>query len=245
MRYEVEREPGSREPAAMNPNDQPFDPSFIAERYLGIKERVWRAAQKHGRDAASVKLVAVSKTFDAAHIKPVLEEGHRVFGENRVQEAIRKWPALRNRFEGIELHLIGPLQSNKVREAVEHFDCIQTLDRPKLASALASEIQKQGKHPKLLVQVNTGEEEQKAGVAPSKTEEFVAQCAKEFGLTVSGLMCIPPAEDDPSSHFEMLRSLRSRLGLLDLSMGMSSDFEIAIDHGATVIRVGSAIFGSR
>jgi PLP dependent protein len=229
----------------MSRGDQPFNSRGIEERYLSIKERVWRGAQHHGREPASVKIVAVTKTFDEADIIPVLCQGHRCFGENRVQEALRKWPSLRERFHGIELHLIGPLQSNKAREAVSLFDCIETLDRPKLAAALAGEIQRQGKAPKLLVQVNIGEEPQKAGVAASVAEKFVGQCEREFGLVLSGLMCIPPAHEDPMPHFESLAALRDRLSLAELSMGMSGDFEEAIAAGATMVRVGSAIFGSR
>lgn len=217
----------------------------IEERYLSIKDRVWRAAQAHSRDPASVKLIAVTKTFAEADILPVLVQGHRFFGENRVQEASRKWPALRERFPDMELHLIGPLQSNKAREAVELFDCIETLDRPKLAEALASEISRQGKIPKLLVQVNIGLEPQKAGVAPANAEAFVQQCEREFGLRISGLMCIPPMEQDPLPYFKALAVLRDELALPELSMGMSADFESAIGAGATMVRVGSAIFGSR
>jgi pyridoxal phosphate enzyme (YggS family) len=229
----------------MTDNDQPLNARAIEERYLSIKERIWRAAEAHGREPASVKLVAVTKTFTAERILPVLLQGHRHFGENRVQEAAHKWPALRERFPDIELHLIGALQSNKVREAVALFDCIETLDRPKLAAALAAEIQRQGKALKLLIQVNTGMEAQKAGVAPADAGKFLDQCQREFGLTVSGLMCIPPLEDDPLPHFVTLAALRKRLGLSRLSMGMSADFEAAIGAGATMVRVGSAIFGSR
>ncbi|MGO9544814.1 MAG: YggS family pyridoxal phosphate-dependent enzyme [Rhodomicrobium sp.] len=225
--------------------DQPFNPRAIEERYLAIKERVWRAAQSHGREPASVKLVAVTKTFSAEEIVPVLQQGHRYFGENRVQEAMHKWPPLRERFPAIELHLIGPLQSNKAREAVALFNCIETVDRPKLAAALAAEIQRQGKVPKLLIQVNIGREPQKAGAAPADAEAFLEQCRSQFGLNISGLMCIPPADDDPLPHFEALAALRDRLGLTELSMGMSADFETAIGAGATMVRVGSAIFGSR
>jgi PLP dependent protein len=229
----------------MTDNDQPFNARAVEERYLSIKERVWRAAQAHGRDPASVKLVAVTKTFAEESIVPVLLQGHRCFGENRVQEATHKWPVLRERFPDIELHLIGPLQSNKAREAVALFNCVETLDRPKLAAALASETQRQGKEPKLLIQVNTGMEPQKAGVAPADAPKFLEQCQREFGLTVKGLMCIPPFEDDPLPHFEILAALGGRLGLSDLSMGMSADFEVAVGAGATMVRVGSAIFGSR
>ena len=224
---------------------QPFNSAAIEERYLSIKERVWRAAQRHGREPASVKLVAVTKTFEEGEIVPVLRQGHCCFGENRVQEAMRKWPGLREQFPAIELHLIGPLQSNKAKEAVGLFDCIETLDRPKLAEALASEIQRQGKAPKLLIQVNIGLERQKAGIAPADTAAFARRCATEFGLDISGLMCIPPFEDDPLPHFEKLAALRDELGLPELSMGMSGDFELAIGAGATMVRVGSAIFGTR
>lgn len=229
----------------MSDNDQPFDPRAIEERYLAIKERVWRAALANGREPASVRLVAVTKTFAEREILPVLRQGHRYFGENRVQEAMHKWPPLRERFPAIELHLIGPLQSNKAREAVALFDCIETLDRPKLAAALASESKRQGRSPKLLIQINTGLEPQKAGIAPADAQEFLRQCQREFGLTVSGLMCIPPLEDDPLPHFEALAALRDQLGLTELSMGMSADFETAISAGATLVRVGTAIFGHR
>jgi PLP dependent protein len=224
---------------------QPFNSRTIEERYLSIKERVWRAAQRHGREPASVKLVAVTKTFEEGEIAPVLRQGHSCFGENRVQEATRKWPGLRERFPAIELHLIGPLQSNKTKEAVALFDCIETLDRPKLAAALASEIQRQGKAPRLLIQVNIGLEPQKAGIAPADAAAFARRCTNELGLDISGLMCIPPFEEDPLPHFEKMAALRDELGLHELSMGMSGDFEEAIGAGATGVRVGSAIFGSR
>ena len=229
----------------MTGDEQPFESQAIEERYLSIKERVWRAAQAHGRDPAQVKLVAVTKTFSDEEILPVLRQGHCCYGENRVQEAMHKWPALREQFPAIELHLIGPLQTNKVREAVALFDCIETLDRPKLAAALAAEIERQGKAPKLLIQVNTGLEPQKAGIAPGEAAQFLEQCRREFGLTVSGLMCIPPFDGDPLPHFEMLAALRDKLALTGLSMGMSADFETAIAAGATLVRVGSAIFGHR
>ncbi len=229
----------------MNSDDHPFDPCAIEERYLAIKERVWRAAAAQGREPAAVKLVAVTKTFSEREIEPVLGQGHRRYGENRVQEALHKWPALRERFAAIELHLIGPLQTNKVREAVALFDCIETLDRPKLAAALAAEMGRQGRTPKLLIQVNIGLEPQKAGVAPAEAEKFLEQCRGEFGLAISGLMCIPPVDADPAPHFEALAALRDRLALTELSMGMSADFELAIGAGATMVRVGSAIFGHR
>ena len=229
----------------MTPIDQPIDACGIEERYLSVKERVWKAARDCGREPATVVLVAVTKTFEAEHILPVMMQGHRAFGENRVQEAIKKWPPLRESFPTAEVHLIGPLQSNKVREAVAFFDCIQTLDRPKLAVALAAEINRQGRAPRLLVQVNTGLEPQKAGVSPAGAEKFIQQCRKEYGLSIHGLMCIPPFEEDPVPHFQMLAVLRDRLDLPELSMGMSADYESAITHGATAVRVGSAIFGSR
>jgi PLP dependent protein len=223
----------------------PAHSSEVEERYLAIKERVWRAAEAAGREPAAVKLVAVTKTFEAEDILPVLRQGHRYFGENRVQEAMHKWPGLREQFPAIELHLIGPLQTNKVREAVGLFDCIETVDRPKLAAALAAELKRQNRAPKLLMQVNTGLEEQKAGVLPADAEKFLRQCQHEFGLTISGLMCIPPFDEDPQPHFEALAALRGRLGLTELSMGMSGDFETAIRAGATMVRVGTAIFGGR
>jgi PLP dependent protein len=229
----------------MSTGNQPFDPSGVEERYISIRERVWRAAQARGREPAAVKLVAVTKTFGAEDILPALRAGHVTFGENRVQEAMGKWPGLRAQFPGIELHLIGPLQTNKVREAVELFDCIETVDRPKLAAALAAEMKRQERAPKLLIQVNTGLEEQKAGVAPEDAEAFLAQCQGEFGLRIAGLMCIPPFDEDPQPHFEMLAGLGRRLGLAELSMGMSGDFETAIGAGATMVRVGTAIFGGR
>jgi PLP dependent protein len=192
-----------------------------------------------------VQLIAVSKTFEAPDIRPVLEAGQRVFGENRVQEAQKKWPALRTEYPGIELHLIGPLQSNKAAEGVALFDVIQTVDRIKIAEALAKECQKQGRSLRFYVQINTGREPQKAGVLPEEGDTFIAMCREGLGLNVVGLMCIPPVDEDPRPHFKMLREMAKRNGLSKLSMGMSSDFEIAIAEGATAVRVGSAIFGSR
>jgi PLP dependent protein len=197
------------------------------------------------RIPASVKLVAVSKTYFAPDIRSVLQVGQRVFGENRVQEAKEKWPELRAEFAGVELHLIGPLQSNKAAEAVALFDVIQTVDRLKIAEALAKESQKQGRKLSYYVQVNTGLEPQKAGVAPAEADEFIKTCREGFGLTVVGLMCIPPVEQDPRPHFKILAEIAKRNGLAQLSMGMSSDYEIAVAEGATVVRVGSAIFGAR
>jgi pyridoxal phosphate enzyme (YggS family) len=214
-------------------------------RLEAVRASVARAAREAGRDPAAVSLVAVSKTFPGEAIVPVLDAGQRVFGENRVQEAVGKWPALRERYPGVELHLIGPLQSNKVREACALFDVIQTLDRESLATALAQEKGKRGRLPRLLVQVNTGEEAQKAGVAPADADAFLAACLDRWSLPVEGLMCIPPAEEPPSPHFALLAQIARRNGLAVLSMGMSADYEEAIQLGATHVRVGSAIFGHR
>jgi pyridoxal phosphate enzyme (YggS family) len=214
-------------------------------RLAAVRERIADAAARAGRNAADIHLIAVSKTFDAAAIEPVLDAGQRLFGENRVQEAQGKWPRLRSRFPDLSLHLIGPLQTNKVRDAVALFDAIHSVDRDKLAAELSKEMARQQRKLSLFVQVNTGEEAQKAGVAPQKAVEFVERCRGQHKLTVEGLMCIPPLKDDPVPHFEMLRRLADDLGLPSLSMGMSADFETAIAHGATHIRVGSAIFGER
>jgi PLP dependent protein len=192
-----------------------------------------------------VQLIAVSKTFEASDIRPVLDAGQRVFGENRVQEAQKKWPQLRTEYSGVELHLIGPLQSNKAAEAVALFDVIQTVDRIKIAEALARECQKQGRSLQYYIQINTGREPQKAGVMPEEADGFITTCRDDLGLNVVGLMCIPPVDEDPRPHFKLLREMAKRNGLQKLSMGMSSDFEIAIAEGATAIRVGSAIFGTR
>jgi PLP dependent protein len=210
-----------------------------------VREAIRRAASDYDRDPSGTTLVAVSKTFPAEDIEPVLAAGQRVFGENYVQEAKAKWPALRERFPDAELHMIGPLQSNKAKEAVELFDVIHTLDRPSLAEALAKEIAKQGRAPRLLVQVNTGEEPQKGGIIPTEVDAFVEACRTQYGLTIEGLMCIPPAEDPPSPHFALLNTIAKRNNLEMLSMGMSADFDAAIQLGATHVRVGSAIFGSR
>jgi pyridoxal phosphate enzyme (YggS family) len=216
-----------------------------AERLSDVKARIAAAAQRAGSDPAGVALIAVSKTFDAAAIEPVIVAGQREFGENRVQEAAGKWPALRALYPDIRLHLIGPLQTNKVREAVALFDVIQSLDREKLAAALSKEMARQGRTPALFVQINTGAEPQKAGVAPDEAAAFVERCRSEHGRAIEGLMCIPPLEDDPVPHFELLRRLAAETGLRSLSMGMSADFETAVAHGATHVRVGSAIFGGR
>lgn len=214
-------------------------------RLGAVKTRIAEAAAQAGRSAADIRLIAVSKTFDAAAIEPVLAAGHRMFGENRVQEAHGKWPRLRARHADLSLHLVGPLQTNKVRDAVALFDAIHSLDRDKLAAELSKEMARQRRPLSLFVQVNTGEEPQKAGVAPQKAAEFVDRCREKHKIAVEGLMCIPPLSDDPAPHFEMLRRLAEGLGLPSLSMGMSADFETAIRHGATHVRVGSAIFGKR
>lgn len=206
---------------------------------------VVQAAQAAGRDPAGVTLIAVSKTFDGPEIVPVIEAGQRVFGENRVQEAKGKWPALKMRWPDVELHLIGPLQSNKAAEAVQLFDAIHTVDRPKIAEAIAKEMRKQGKALKLFVQVNTGREPQKAGIDPGEADAFLKTCRADYGLEISGLMCIPPVEEDPAPHFRLLAEIAKRNGISTLSMGMSGDYPAAIANGATHVRVGSAIFGTR
>jgi PLP dependent protein len=220
-------------------------PSSVAA-LAEIKARM--AAVKVARPGLPpAQLIAVSKTYDAAAILPVLEAGHRSFGENRVQEAQGKWPELRQRFPDIDLHLIGPLQSNKAKEAVALFDCIHTIDRPKIAEAIAAEMAKQSRQLKLFVQVNTGEEPQKAGIIPRETMAFVAMCRNQLNLNIAGLMCIPPVDEEPAVHFAFLAKLAREAELPDpeLSMGMSADFETAVEFGATYVRVGSAIFGSR
>lgn len=210
-----------------------------------VKERIESAAVKAGRQASEVTLIAVSKTFNVEDIIPLLESGQRVFGENRVQEAQAKWPELRKRYPNIELHLIGPLQTNKVAEAITLFDVIQTLDRPKLVTALAKEIEKQAASTKLLVQVNTGREPQKAGVLPEDLDQFMLSARGQIKNQINGFMCIPPVEDDPRSHFKMLNGIAQLYQLPQLSMGMSGDYVVAIEEGATYVRVGSAIFGTR
>ena len=215
------------------------------EQLFAVKARIAAAEREAGRDAGAVTLVAVSKTFEAADIRPVIEAGQRVFGENRVQEAQAKWPALKAAFPEIELHLIGPLQSNKAKEAVALFHVIETVDREKIAAELAKEIARHGRAPKLYVQVNTGSEPQKAGIEPRDAVAFVARCRNVHGLTIEGLMCIPPADENPGPHFALLEKLSKEAGVAKLSMGMSGDYEIAIAFGATSVRVGSAIFGSR
>jgi len=210
-----------------------------------VKARLAAAARGVGRDPGSVHLIAVSKTFGPDAILPALDAGHRLFGENRVQEAKSKWPELRQLYPDVAVHLIGPLQSNKTREAVELFDAIHTVDRPKIARAIAEEQQRQGKRLKLFVEVNTGEEPQKAGIPPQEVAAFLAHCRGDLGLEIAGLMCIPPVDEEPAVHFAFLAKLAGDLGLPELSMGMSGDFETAAELGATYVRVGSAIFGAR
>lgn len=219
--------------------------SDAVERLAQVKDNIGRAMQVAGREAGSVVLVAVSKTFAANDIRPVIEAGQRVFGENRVQEAQGKWPALRQEFPDLELHLIGPLQSNKAKEAVALFDVIETVDREKIAAELAKEIARQGRAPRLYVQVNTGSEPQKAGIEPKEAVAFVNRCREVHGLAIEGLMCIPPADENPGPHFALLEKLAREAGVDKLSMGMSGDYELAVAFGATSVRVGSAIFGGR
>lgn len=228
-----------------------------AERLSAIQARMAaarrEAAQLRGAEKSAVspaRLIAVSKTFDAEHITPLIEAGQRLFGENRVQEAKEKWPALLENWPEIELHLIGPLQSNKAKEAVALFDVIHTVDRPKIAAALAKEMAAQQKFPKLLVQVNSGEEAQKAGIAPQDLMAFLKTCHDEHGLKIKGLMCIPPQDEEPALHFALLAKLAQEArqtypDITELSMGMSADFETAVQFGATYIRVGRALFGAR
>jgi pyridoxal phosphate enzyme (YggS family) len=223
----------------MNEIDQTLSP--LAK----VRAQIAAACKEARRDPASVTLVAISKTFPAEAIVPVIEEGQRLFGENRVQESQAKWPALREKYPGVELHLVGPLQSNKAKEAIMLFDAIHAVDRPSLCAALAKEIQKQGRHPALFVEVNTGAEPQKAGVLPENADAFLRECRDAYGLTISGLMCIPPADEPPAPHFALTKKIADRNGLKLVSMGMSADFDIAIRFGATHVRVGSAIFGAR
>lgn len=219
--------------------------STAVENLLAVRNAIAKAEAEANRREGSVTLVAVSKTFDAAEIRPVLDAGQRVFGENRVQEAQSKWPGLREDYAGIDLHLIGPLQSNKSEDAVALFDVIETVDREKIAAALAGEMKKQNRFPKLYVQVNTGSEPQKAGIEPKEAVAFVERCRTVHGLAIEGLMCIPPADENPGPHFALLEKIAQEAGVEKLSMGMSGDYETAVGFGATSVRVGSAIFGSR
>lgn len=220
----------------------------MAEATQGLQEvrlGIENACREAGRDPAAVTLVAISKTFGDEAIRPVLDAGQRIFGENRVQEAKAKWPGLRDEFSGIELHLVGPLQSNKAKEAVALFDVIHTIDRPKIAQTLAEEIAKQGRRPRLFIEINTGAEPQKAGVLPEAADAFINACREQYGLVIEGLMCIPPADEAPAPHFALTAKIAKRNGLAGLSMGMSADFASAVAFGATHVRVGSAIFGAR
>jgi hypothetical protein len=218
---------------------------MVHEGLKRVLNGVLHAAQAAGRAPGDVTLIAVSKNFEGPDIIPVIEAGQRVFGENRVQEAKAKWPALKMRWPDLELHLIGPLQSNKAAEAVQLFDAIHTVDRPKIAEAIGKEMRRQAKALKLFVQVNTGREPQKAGVDPEKADQFLKTCRESYGLEISGLMCIPPVEEDPGPHFAMLADIARRNEIAQLSIGMSGDYAAAIAAGATHVRVGSAIFGSR
>ncbi|WP_306149172.1 MULTISPECIES: YggS family pyridoxal phosphate-dependent enzyme [unclassified Roseibium] len=217
----------------------------VADQLSSVLSDIRKAEAEYGRPEGAVTLIAVSKTFEADAIRPALETGHCVFGENRVQEAMGKWPELRGSYDGIELHLIGPLQSNKAKEAVATFDVIHTVDRQKIAKALKAEMDKQGRDLPCFIQVNTGEEPQKAGIPPKEVDQFVKECQETVGLNIVGLMCIPPVYEAPGEHFALLQKIAARNGLSQISMGMSSDYKTAVGFGATHVRVGSAIFGSR
>ena len=223
----------------------PPSEALLSSPFAQIETEIARACEDARRARASVELIAVSKTYEADAIEPVIAAGQRHFGENRVQEAKAKWPPLVAAHPGLKLHLIGPLQSNKAKEAVALFDAIHTVDRPSICEALAKEIEKQKRAPLLLVQLNTGAEPQKAGIPPQDADDFLARCREIYGLSISGLMCIPPVEDAPAPHFALTAKIAARNGLTLLSMGMSADFAIAIQFGATHVRVGSAIFGKR
>jgi len=229
----------------MTPQNLPPISAHLPNGLAAVEHDIARACEDARRDRQTVTLIAVSKTFDADAITPVIEAGQRVFGENRVQEAKAKWPGLITAYPGIALHLIGPLQSNKAKEAVALFDAIHSVDRPSICEALAKEIDSQKRRPELFVQLNTGEEPQKAGVAPGDADAFIAACRESYGLSISGLMCIPPVNDAPAPHFALTAKIAARNGLTKLSMGMSADFAIAIAFGATHVRIGSAIFGTR
>jgi pyridoxal phosphate enzyme (YggS family) len=219
--------------------------SVAADQLATVEADIARACKEARRERASVQLIAVSKTFEADAIAPVIEAGQRLFGENRVQEAKSKWPGLTKSYPGLELHLIGPLQSNKAKEAVALFDAIHSVDRPSICQALAKELPLQNRLIELFVQLNTGEEPQKAGIPPAEADAFLAACRDTYGLTISGLMCIPPVDEAPAPHFALTAMIAARNGLTKLSMGMSAVFAIAIQFGATHVRVGSAIFGHR
>lgn len=218
---------------------------IVAGNLAAVRGRIEAATRAAGRPVGSIKLVAVSKTHPAAMVREALAAGHRLFGENRVQEAEAKYPALRESFPDLVLHLIGPLQTNKVRDAVQLFDVIETVDRPRLAEALAREMERTGHRLPCLIEVNTGEEPQKSGVLPEAADAFIDECCSRLGLPITGLMCVPPVDEEPAPHFALLREIARRTGLEVLSMGMSADFETAIRFGATHVRVGTAIFGAR
>jgi pyridoxal phosphate enzyme (YggS family) len=231
-------------------NSAPQTPSqrstrSIVDRLNGVRDEIAIAARAVAREPSSITLIAVSKGHGVADIAKVIAAGQRVFGENRVQEAQTKWPELRQRHPGLELHMIGPLQTNKVRDAIALFDVIQSLDRPKLADMLAAEFERSARRPGLFIQVNTGEELQKSGVLPKEAPAFIAYCRDEKKLPIRGLMGIPPADDDPALHFALLRELARKAGLTQLSMGMSADYPIGVRFGATHVRVGTAVFGAR
>ena len=217
----------------------------VAGNLAGVLRRIATAADQAGRDGGAVTLVAVAKLHGPERILPALEAGYRVFGENRVQEAAGKWPALKQRFADVELHLVGPLQTNKVKQAVALFDVIETVDRPKLARALAREMAASDRRLPCYIEINTGEEPQKAGVMPAEADAFVALCTDELALPVAGLMCIPPFDDEPALHFALLADIARRNRLTGLSMGMTADYETAVRLGATHVRIGTAIFGER
>jgi pyridoxal phosphate enzyme (YggS family) len=224
---------------------EPAERSGIAANLAEVRARIAAAARAAARGQDEVALVAVAKTQPGEAVAAALAAGQRLFGENRVQEAEEKYPPLKAATPDLRLHLIGPLQTNKVREAVALFDVIETVDRPRLAQALAREMERQGKRPDCLIEVNTGEEQQKAGIGPRDADEFIAECRFRLGLPIAGLMCIPPEGEEPAPHFALLREIARRTGLAELSMGMSADFEIAIRFGATLVRVGTAVFGPR
>ncbi|MDF1791999.1 MAG: YggS family pyridoxal phosphate-dependent enzyme [Thalassobaculaceae bacterium] len=238
--------PGESSATSADPIEvDPYLARQVADNIESVRRSIARAAGAAERGPDDVTLIAVGKVQPLERVEAALLAGQRVFGENRVQEAHGKWPNFRSRYSDVELHLIGPLQTNKVREAVELFDVIQTVDRPKLARELAKEMEKQGRRLECYIQINTGEEEQKAGAAPAEADAFIAECRDDLGLPVVGLMCIPPVDDNPALHFAMLREIAKRNGLEKLSMGMSGDYETAVELGATHVRVGTAIFGAR